>query len=499
MDGLGYAPSRCAGSAMEDESGRKHRSRGRVWIVFAVAAVLSAQPDPARSNDRDSEGGSGRESPQMRLALEAGWERIGDDDYFSTFLKYGFRLSVPEILCDGSTDGEGCRTRFRAGIQVPLRLRVVDRAPTNPGTIRRADWDETNDYLRALRFVEYGDEESSARVRIGEIGGHTVGHGTIVNDYFNVVTPDQHRTGATVNVEAGGWGGEALVSDLTGPSVVGGRVRVRPWELSGSESWGRRLTVGATVVGDLSAPTGLRRTPGQQPVPRSVRLPRVESDRATAVGGVDLSVNALDRESAAVAPYTDLNLHFDLGVGLHAGVRAELEASDRVDFEGRFEFRSLTGRYLPEYFGPLYEIDRFQFFGWGVLLPEPKLRVAADSRSDPVLGGYGEVTGRVSDLLEVSGAYSDHEGPRNADLRASVRVQPVDRMRLGVFYFKHNFEDFGELTDREGTFLVTETRVQIVGPLYGKGAYSLLWRLREDGVYRSVPRWTLGAGVSFGL
>jgi len=154
---------------------------------------------------------------------------------------------------------------------------------------------------------------------------------------------------------------------------------------------------------------------------------------------------------------------------------------------------------LPEYVGPLYEIDRYQVFGWGVLLPTPKLRVAADPRSEPVLGGYGELTARLFDAVALSTAYSDHEGPSNANLKVSLRADPIDRIRLGAIYYKHNFDGFGDLVAEEGTFIVTESRARIAGPLYAKAAYSLLWRLEDSGVYRPIPRWNLGVGASWGF
>jgi hypothetical protein len=103
------------------------------------------------------------------------------------------------------------------------------------------------------------------------------------------------------------------------------------------------------------------------------------------------------------------------------------------------------------------------------------------------------------DRVALSTAYADHQGPANVNLRISLRANPVERVRLGAFYYKHNADGLSAVTEREGTFLVTESRVRIAGPLYAKGAYSLLWQLRDDGVYSPVPRWNIGAGVSFGF
>lgn len=474
-------------------------SSGRLVAVFAVSALCTFRATSGMTAENTQEGAPGESESRVTLAAESGWERIGEDSYVASALKFGLKLPVPEILCTGRGLENSCGTSFRAGLQAPLRLRVVDRAPGDAGLVRRADWDEPSDYLRIVRYIEYGDREAALSARVGELGSYRLGHGTIVNDYFNVVTPDQHRTGASVRFDRPAGGGSAFVNDVIDPNLVGGRAHVRPWWFVEPESWLSRISVGASLVGDVEAPTELERRTESGPEVSATRLPAVASDRATAIGGVDLALHLLDRDSLAVVPYGDLNVHFGLGHGLHTGVRADFEALDSVDLEGRFEFRSLSGTYLPEYVGPLYEIDRYQFFGWGVLLPTPKLRVAAGPRSSPVLGGYGELTGRFFDAVALSGAYADHQGPANANLRVSLRADPIDRVRLGAFYYKHNFDGLEAVTEREGTFVVTESRVRIYGPLYAKGAYSLLWQLRDDGVYRPIPRWTIGAGVSFGF
>ena len=49
---------------------------------------------------------------------------------------------------------------------------------------------------------------------------------------------------------------------------------------------------------------------------------------------------------------------------MHAGFDLSVEPTEDLIFEGSFEYRLLGNDYLPNYFGTLYEIDRYQFFGW---------------------------------------------------------------------------------------------------------------------------------------
>jgi hypothetical protein len=215
--------------------------------------------------------------------------------------------------------------------------------------------------------------------------------------------------------------------------------------------------------------------------------------------GIDTELDVVDTDAVTLTPYADFNIHFGLDEGLHSGVLADVRAMEGLRFSTRLEYRLMAENYLPDYFGPLYEVDRFQFLGWGALLPQPKLRVAAESRPAPVMGGYGELTARIFDYVTVSGAYANHQGPANSMFRLSVQSAPIERFQLGLFYYKHSFDGFSEVFERDGALMVAETRVQLVGPLFAKASYQQLWQLRDDGQYDAIDRWNVGVGGSFGF
>ena len=468
-----------------------------------VVCLLLAAGVPGEALAAGDPAPSGEEEKRGEVSVELSVEGLGEDLYASLSATGGWSLPVPSLGCSGDRQteggGAGCQPRFRGGLQVPVRLRLADGGAADEGLLRQEDWDEPGDYLRFVRLLEYGRASESFHARAGELGAVTLGHGTIVNGDYNVVSPDHFRFGVRSDLHTEYGGGSLILNDVAAPGLLGGRLYVRPAAFADTESWWTGLAVGVSVLGDATAPFSLERGPGDRPVVGPRQFPEVDQRQGTWLLGIDAELDVVDTDAVRVTPYADFNIHFGLDEGLHSGVLADVRPTDGLRFSTRLEYRLMGENYLPDYFGPLYEVDRFQFLGWGALLPQPKLRVAADSRAGPVMGGYGELTARIFDYVTVSGAYANHEGPSNSMFRLSVESSPIDRFQLGLFYYKHSLEDFGEVFDRDGALMVAESRVQLVGPLFAKLAYQQLWQLSDDGRYDSIDRWSVGVGGSFGF
>ena len=477
------------------------KSGGGRWLVFClmVGFVLSSPTFALGADDASSpETSKASPGPAFRFAGEVGVERLEEDLYLPLALKFGADLPVPQLGCRWPGAEEGaCETRLQFGLHTPVRLRISDRAPEQSGVLRDEDWDELGDYLRFVRFVSYGRPSKPVYARLGELGSLVLGHGTIVNGYYNVVTPDHYKLGLRASAETSYAGATAFVDHLVEPRLLGGRAYVRPWSWLAPSSWMTRLAMGASLVADLDAPVRLARYEDRQPIVGPERRPAIRRSRPTAIGGLDVELNVLDREVASITPYSDLNHHFGLGTGWHAGISSAVRfGGGDVQLSNRLEFRWLGPNYLPDYIGPLYEIHRYQFPGWGQLLPAPKLQVAADAGRGRLLGGYGELTGTFFERVTVSGGYANYQGPDNGSLRLRLQMTPIERLQVGFFYVKQHFETVDALFDRRGTLLIGEGRLGIAGPVYLKGAYSLLWHLRDNGSYAPVRRWNVGAGAS---
>jgi hypothetical protein len=158
-------------------------------------------------------------SPQSSFRSELGLGQVGEDIYANLFLRLSFD-----------------QANWGIGVGLPLRLRLIDNEPKSDaaaGIFRKEDWDEAADFFRLLRYVYIGDpaKRGPYYVRLGELWGVSLGHGTIVHRFTNALDLNNYRLGADLAVNVGPFGGEVLVGDMLRPSdngMLGFRATVRP-------------------------------------------------------------------------------------------------------------------------------------------------------------------------------------------------------------------------------------------------------------------------------
>lgn len=466
---------------------RNHSPLANLWLVI-VAVIVLATPS-AHAKVFEPDGGS--------TAAELGFGQIAEDYFLNLELRFSHRWLVPRAGCpDPAADPYDCRTRLSVGLSAPLRLRVIDRQPEQNSVFRTEDWDSLSDYFRIIRHIEYGLPHEAIFLRIGQLGPAIIGHGTIVNGYFNVITTDQYQLGSQLAVNTPFGGFEALLNNIIDPHLLAARIHARPRAFINRASWWDRLAIGASIVSDFTAPTQLDSNPDGSTSVGPHDLPVVLTQQSTTLGGLDLELNLIQTEKFTLTPYTDLNHHFSLGTGWHNGLLSELSISDNLRLSARVEHRLLSSRYLPDYIGPLYEIDRYQFAGWTNSLPAPKLRIAASPHRDSVHGLFTSGTIHVHENFAFGIAYDDYQGPNNSSLRLRMSVTPSPNLQLGVFYYKANFDTFTDIFDFDGALIITEARALIHGPFYLKAQYNRLWQLQQDGLYTTVNDWNIGAGAT---
>lgn len=433
-------------------------------------------------------------STQGGVSAELGFGQIDEDFFINLDLRFTLALPVPAVGCFA---GQDCFTRLRLGVQAPLRFRVIDREPYQDSVLRQEDWAEFSDYLRIIRFVEYGYPHEAFYGRVGELGPVVLGHGTIINGYYNVITTDHYQLGVQANVNTVYGGVETLINNVARPTIIGLRTYVRPMAFVDKESYWNRFATGISLMSDIFAPTRLQRDEdGSVSVGPGFR-PLVEESQYTAIGGIDFEFALVQMQRLQITPYQDFNLHFGLGGGSHTGVLANFWPTGTLGLFTRLEYRFLGENYLPDYIGPLYEVDRYQFAGWGAELPAPKLRLARSLDQGSRYGVYGQAGVNVFNLVQGSASYENYQGPDNGALRLRLALQPSERFQVAAFYYKQGFDTMDEIFDLDGAMLVTEARVPISGPFYAKAQYSRMWRLQDDGEYETVQDWNLGVGAAF--
>jgi len=476
------------------------------WI--AIAAIL-APGAFALAQDPDSiKGavGAPKDETKGMLGGDLNFGQI-DEDWYTT-IHLGFSMDLGKI---------------GFGIQVPLRLRVYDADPedSSDSVFREEDWDEWTDYLKIIRFFRFGHKGDFIYVVVGDLPGATIGHGTIVNRYYNNVDLDHYKMGIVADLNTDYGGVETLLNAGFVTNMFALRGYFRPWSLVDKESYLNNFALGFTVASDVTAPYELYEEGGIQQVEDG--FPKVaKEDTATVMGG-DIEFKVLDTSILTLTPYMDLNgIPASGGVGYHAGVLSVFHIGGiSMDLSARLEYRYFTGDYIPAYFNSYYEIQKFAYpfqdetglhtgtgeRGEAVL---PKRRVLEELPDKGLNGYYAELVFNFLGLFTIGASYDDYDGLYNSNLRIYLDVPALEVFQFGAYYYKHNFEGAGEaFTFDEKSLFLIEARYQITSFLYVIGQYWRIWQLdnnqyKEDGSdnlrygeYVPVDDWSIGLGVSY--
>jgi len=379
--------------------------------------------------------------------------------------------------------------KLKLGVQAPLRFPVYNLDTKESSLkLREDDWDEISDWLRILRFVEYGHPKDTFYGRFGELTATTLGHGTLVNGYFNSIDIDHYQAGLRLNVNTNPGGVETMLNSITSPHLVGGRAYLRPWYFVNRCSALCRFAIGASVFAATSAPTSLDGAGVNHDTHTRTDVP----SRSLVLYGVDVEYTLLSNPVVDVTPYADLNFISGLDSGMHAGVLFGVHLL-AADLQARLEYRRLGAKYLPGYFDSMYEAQRF------VYVPErTKLQWLEQGGNGKAINGYyGEMEVNVLGQLSLLGGYEDYEGEYNSAVHLRLQAPEIFGLRLGAYYTKRNFDQAKEIFERDNALGILEARYAVNSFFSIVGAVARQWRLGESGDYEVIDTWNVG--TSFGL
>jgi len=389
------------------------------------------------------------------------------------------------------------------GVQAPLKIRVIDEKPEDEHWYREEDWDEVSDWTKIMRYFQYGAPKDPFYLRAGELVAATIGHGTIVNRYYNTLELDTYHTGLWTNVNIEDGGVEFMTNDVMRWNLVATRGYLRPFNLALEEPDPllTKLATGVTFAADFTAPDLTVSGGSSQPV-------LVES--APWLLGFDAEYEAVRSETYSLTPYMDFNISHvgTTGAGYHAGVLNELAALSS-SFLLRLEYRLVSARYGVGYFNSLYDIERKSFLplpqdgpGGPGAVPKYTYVHTADGL-EARHGAYGELFANVLGLVGVGGIYEDYQGADNASVTLRGDLPAIAGVKLSAYYTRRNFDDLSGVFDLKDAFLVGEGRVQLSGPFFLYGLYASTWREvdpKPPAVQPELKRESssqVGAGVAF--
>ncbi len=504
-------------------------------LLTAVAGQLDpiGPPQPTPMGSGDDIGASEAldqaraaqllEQPGGLLTGGLGFERIGEDYFLRLELAFGFDFDSWGI-----------------GLQMPVRLRIIDNPPQEDGdllgVIRREDWDTVADVLRFVRYVYVGqrDRRGPYYLRLGQLFDTTLGHGTLVHRYRNDVDVNRWRVGFEALGRYQGYGAHAFVGDLTEPYLSGLRATVRPLELILGKQPLMGLEVGTSLVVDARAPVSLCQNrvnevgdvdptclrPSDVMPGENVRigldaegLPAVAEDRALVLWGLDVGYDVVSTGGLLIRPYIDFNLIAALaeGWGFHTGILWQFRFPALIDtlvIDLRTEYRAVAGDYMGPYVNSIYEIERFRSLRTrGPLGPVPKFAAQCQAAADGDCRGGDARQGYFLELLAgfprwvfLGGELLQYSDGPDGTFRLSLEVPALQVVQFRASYFRVNVADLGDLFEvDERSAVVARARVPVWSIIALDVEWSRVWRGDPLRGYEPVDDWRIGAGFALPL
>ena len=221
------------------------------------------------------------------------------------------------------------------------------------GLVRKEDWDTLSDWGQWVRFLTLGNESSPVALWAGSLDIYSLLSGHLVRHYSNRANPDSHPAGTVLTGTLGPLYAEAFTSDVLGARLMGAEVEVdMEHVLSGRPRQPGRYTLALSAVHDWGSAGGAAR-PVTLAHLDGTAVVRVRRDK-------DFAFEAQLFAGWGGRPGTG-------GAwGAVAGVGAD-GVSPTLDLLARLEVRSQQGGFRQGYFGPDYELARFQVAGTSAL------------------------------------------------------------------------------------------------------------------------------------
>jgi hypothetical protein len=411
------------------------------------------------------------------------------------------------------------------GVWVPLRMRVIDEDPDNDGIFRKEDWDEISDWTRLLRFVEVnlGGKDWRFRGRFGQLDGESIGHGTILAGYYNVVDRNHYQAGLALSGAIKYGGVEFMLDNIVDPEIFGFRFHVRPTSFFTDNKWANRFAMGFSFIADAKAPEAIAREPipgaafigqviGGNVVAKNDR-PVVDSENnyvfasttMLPVIGLDIEYTLIQSKMIDLVPYMDLNFIADeeTGVGFHMGVFFNMRLPLSIKLLSRLEYRWVGDGYAPRYIDSTYEAQRRLFSSTdanGNPTTNPLTKLAWLRSADKGQNGWlGELYFDFAGWVRVGGTYEDYTGPDNASLTLSLLVPALKVIQVGAYYSNRGFNSITEAFDLETAIAVAYVRYKAYGPLYITAQWTRTWQIDANDAdrYEAQDDFSVGLGVGF--
>ncbi len=262
-----------------------------------------------------------------------------------------------------SADGDFRFTSFGFGFSIPILFTIYDNAANcdcigvypleTKGGIPIRDWDNVRDYIALLTYAQYGYKTSTYYARIGELANYWLGHGTLVNGYYNTLLFNHPKRAVTAHAQVP-WGSfEVFTDDVSPPELFGGRAAIKPFSFMDRKSYWNNIEVGFSWAVDFFSPDSDAKNDDNH---------KPDTEFAGAVGA-DIDFRLLSLRYWQLTAYTDINKLLFAGTGIHLGIKQRFFLKDDPALEllSQIEFIASESNYIPRYFDAFYDYERPAF------------------------------------------------------------------------------------------------------------------------------------------
>jgi len=516
--------------------------------VIAPAPETPAKPADEQKKDETPKD----EKPKEEKVFWKGeLANIGSKEILSPYNSAGLSIgmsmidSIYYLLINPKLSLRFEKVNLIFGIHVPLNIELFNTDITknnNTFSFRTKDWDEWQDYLKILRYLQVGGSEDTFYFSIGSNFAQTIGHGSILKRYV----PNHDSTFSTLSTKINWYakygGFELLLGDVARGNIFGGLAFVKPFSgLGGYHA--ESASFGYTFVADRNAPTMLKyveyydmcdpvtgncERPDQKQyddyyVRRldtdSKNRPVVTDDMFLYMQGIDFDFKIFKTEDKKVDIKTFLDYSwfkndFERG-GLTLGFlgRFNLDEKNQHGIRTQLEFRVHHDSYLPSFFDTFYDIERMEMltniYGKSGFQPDGRSKyyhLMNDSSDKWVFSFYGEFTYSWKTWMALSLGYE--QLPSSFSLFAHFELPDLWILKTMLSYYRRGIDSPSAIfkEDRVSSLFRATVRLQVLPILYINGYVGKHWSFwsadnpRPDdnleGHY--ISSWDWGFDLEFG-
>lgn len=329
------------------------------------------------------------------------------------------------------------------GLHFPLNIELFNTDimsnSSNNFQLRKADFDEWTDYLRLIKYLQYGRSEDNFFISIGSNFSQTIGHGTIMKRYVPSFDNSTTKMSMKLNYYNDYFGFESVLGSITDGNMFGGLIFIKPLSFFLSDYRSKSFSLGYSFAADRISPKTLGYFPyADMPDPtdpnydtindtlyngeRTRRIqsqdgfpnrPKVLSTEFIYLQGIDAEFKIYKDDTSDIKTFIDYSFFstdFSRGGATLGGLgRFNLDSKKRHAIRTQLELRLYDDSYLPSYFDTFYDVERTEMltnvFGKSNFIPDGRgkyYHLMNDSSGKLAFSFYTEFSYSFLDMLSVS-------------------------------------------------------------------------------------------------